>query len=163
MPNSGSIAYSGPKAPAIPIQTRHHFRFDPATDSDRGLTLPGERQFDAGEAAVQARRSKTRPRPKAEVQLRQVRRRKPDAQRWRSPDGEAVRCRKWLGRTACSAKRIRAISDACRRRHRVAAACSPRAYVCFFCFSLHAPSSNEFSRTSWCVGGCVASSSSTSQ
>jgi hypothetical protein len=29
-------SYSGPKAPAIPIQTRHHFRFDPATDSDRG-------------------------------------------------------------------------------------------------------------------------------
>lgn len=28
------IAYSGPKAPVIPIQTRHHFRFKSATVSD---------------------------------------------------------------------------------------------------------------------------------
>lgn len=27
-------ARSGPKAPVIPIQTRHHSRLDPATDSD---------------------------------------------------------------------------------------------------------------------------------
>ncbi len=31
---SDLVAYSGPKAPAIPIQTRHQFRFDSATDTD---------------------------------------------------------------------------------------------------------------------------------
>jgi IS30 family transposase len=54
-------AYSGPRAPAIPIRTRHHFRFNPATDSDRRPPLRwlvwGPTQVSAGTEREDASRS----------------------------------------------------------------------------------------------------------